>query len=76
MHRSYQKPVSYAYDIAMIKLDRPALLNRQVGLACLPHFGSSLPVGKRCFVTGWGRLQSGGASPDVLMQVIKNDVPV
>jgi len=68
-HQSFHSPIRYAYDIALLKLSRPARLNKAVGLACLPRASGRIPAGTRCWVTGWGRLSSGGASPRVLMQV-------
>merc|ERR1719167_716142 len=77
LHTSFNKPKFMSYDIALIKLARPAILNKAVGLACLPSnavFG--LVPGKRCWITGWGTLSSGGPSANVLMQTsvpIKSD---
>ena len=46
---------------------------RYVNLACLPQSVSAPVDGDRCWITGWGRLASGGSTPDVLQQV---SVPV
>lgn len=51
-HESYKKPYGKAHDIALIKLDRPAQINRAVGLACLPPSSGSVEDGKNCWVTG------------------------
>jgi len=71
-HPSYHKPLSYSHDIALIKLEKPALLNKAVGLVCVPDGNSpAMPIdssNKKCWITGWGRLASGGATPDRLMQ--------
>ncbi|KAL9985912.1 hypothetical protein ACROYT_G008366 [Oculina patagonica] len=71
-HESYKKPFGVSHDIALVKLDKPAILNRYVGVACLPDGSTpSLPIddlSKKCWITGWGRLSSGGARPAVLMQ--------
>ena len=66
-HPSYHKPVSYAHDIALLQLDRPARLNGAVQPVCLPNDGNQ--YGRECTVTGWGHLQHGGGSPDYLNQV-------
>lgn len=66
-HPNYHKPVSYAHDIALLLLDQPARLNGVVQPVCLPNKGDQ--QGGQCTVTGWGRLQHLGASPDYLMQV-------
>ncbi|KAL9972367.1 hypothetical protein ACROYT_G018652 [Oculina patagonica] len=71
-HSSYHKPLRYSYDIALIKLEKPALLNKAVGLVCVPDGNSpAMPIdssSKKCWITGWGRLASGGATPDILQQ--------
>lgn len=41
-----------AHDIAMLKLRKPAKINRAVGMACLPGSSGRVPDGKRCWVTG------------------------
>ena len=46
---------------------------RYVNLACLPHAVSASNDGDKCWITGWGRLASGGATPTLLQQV---SVPV
>ena len=42
---------------------------RYVNQACLPHQVNEPTDGKRCWITGWGRLSSGGATPELLQQV-------
>lgn len=76
VHSNYNKPIRDSNDIALVKLAKPAKLGKGVGLACMPDPGLSLPVddlNKKCWITGWGRLSSGGASPNNLMQI---DVPL
>ena len=69
IHPEYNSlPASYNYDIALIQLDRPAILNEHVNLACLPDGTVQFPPGTDCWITGWGTLESGGNSPDYLMQ--------
>ncbi|KAL9985657.1 hypothetical protein ACROYT_G008083 [Oculina patagonica] len=75
-HENYHSPMPYGHDIALIRLAKPAKLGKGVGLVCLPDSSLPLPIddlNKKCWITGWGRLASGGASPDKLMQV---DVPL
>uniref|UniRef100_A0A8C6Y4B9 Peptidase S1 domain-containing protein n=1 Tax=Naja naja TaxID=35670 RepID=A0A8C6Y4B9_NAJNA len=57
-------------DIALIKLSRPAVLNDKVQLACLPPRGEVLPNDHPCYISGWGRLYTGGPTPDVLQQAL------
>ena len=55
MHESYKKPFGMANDIALLKLDRPAQITRQVSTVCLPDASHTLPIdnpGKKCWITG------------------------
>ncbi|XP_056619757.1 plasminogen-like [Triplophysa dalaica] len=47
-------------DLALIKLDRPAVINDQVSLACLPEKDYIVPDGTECFITGWAETQGTG----------------
>jgi len=40
----------------------------KVNLVCLPENVSEPVDGTKCWITGWGRLASGGATPDYLQQ--------
>ena len=68
MHEEYQKPVGLAHDIALLKLKTPAQLGVGVGLVCLPDPANALVPGKRCYITGWGTLASGGSQPLYLQE--------
>nr|XP_035965234.1 chymotrypsin-like elastase family member 3B isoform X3 [Halichoerus grypus] len=57
-------------DIALIKLSRSAQLGDAVQLACLPPAGDILPNGAACYISGWGRLYTGGPLPDKLQQAL------
>eukprot|EP00795_Rhopilema_esculentum_P004718 gene4718-21013_t len=76
MHHAYD---SYEIDndIALMKLDRPALLTKEVGLVCLPNQDDRVPTGKNCIVSGWGDLYGGGPTPTKLQEatlpVVSND---
>ncbi|XP_053064634.1 chymotrypsin-like elastase family member 3B isoform X2 [Acinonyx jubatus] len=52
--------VACGNDIALIKLSRSAQLGGTVQLACLPPAGDILPNGAPCYISGWGRLHTGG----------------
>jgi len=52
VHRRFQTDKGFAYDIGLIKLSRPAVLNFAVGLACLPRQGDRVPVGTKCYLSG------------------------
>lgn len=73
MHPEYHNPKSYANDIALLQLDRPAILNRYVNLACLPERVAEPADGDKCWTTGWGKLHETGFMSNRLMQV---SVPV
>ncbi|XP_041508881.1 chymotrypsin-like elastase family member 2A [Microtus oregoni] len=60
--------VANGYDIALIKLASPVTLTSKIQTACLPAAGTILANNYPCYVTGWGRLQTNGATPDVLQQ--------
>ncbi|KAK3516689.1 hypothetical protein QTP70_022185, partial [Hemibagrus guttatus] len=47
-------------DIALLKLDRPAILNDKVAKVCLPQKDYIVPSGTECYVTGWGETQGTG----------------
>ncbi|KAJ8270711.1 hypothetical protein GJAV_G00118370 [Gymnothorax javanicus] len=47
-------------DIALLKLERPAILTDMVMPACLPEKDYIVPSGAECHVTGWGETQGTG----------------
>ncbi|KAL9985658.1 hypothetical protein ACROYT_G008084 [Oculina patagonica] len=70
IHERYN-PKNYRHDVALLKLARPALIGQGVDLVCMPDAKFPLPFGdhsKKCFITGWGTLSSGGSQPNELMQ--------
>ena len=69
--------ISQARVLFLLTADEPwmivVVVFRHVNLACLPG-GVAVPAdGKKCWITGWGRLASGGSTPTLLQQV---SVPV
>ena len=71
VHEYYDSPISYSNDIALINLASPARLGVGIGLVCLPDTNHQLPfdnVNKKCWITGWGTLSSGGSTPNTLME--------
>ncbi|XP_068744392.1 CUB and peptidase domain-containing protein 1-like [Montipora capricornis] len=59
-------------DMALIKLDRPAILGPGVGLVCLGDDKYHLPLDdltNQCLISGWGTLRYGGSQPDKLQEV-------
>uniref|UniRef100_A0A8C2QKH7 Peptidase S1 domain-containing protein n=1 Tax=Cricetulus griseus TaxID=10029 RepID=A0A8C2QKH7_CRIGR len=55
-------------DIAIIKLAEPVELSDTIKVGCIPEEGALLPQNYPCYVTGWGRLWTGGPIADVLQQ--------
>lgn len=45
-------------------------MGKGIGVVCLDDNEYDLPINKhsKCYITGWGKLSSGGGQPDVLMQ--------
>ncbi|CAK6975057.1 transmembrane protease serine 6 [Scomber scombrus] len=70
LHQYYDDE-SHDYDLALLKLDRPAsmLLAGHARPACLPPPTHQLEPGLLCWVTGWGALREGGSSSNVLQKV-------
>lgn len=76
IHEDYNDPLQYSNDIALIKLMTPADLGVGIGVVCMPDMKYALPfdsINKTCWITGWGRLSSGGSQPNTLMEA---DVPL
>jgi len=75
-HPSYYKPTKLNNDIALMKLKTPARFTDQVQPICLPNTGDDIPVGTKCYISGWGKIQHPGSSVDNLqhagMRVISN----
>ena len=52
VHSAYNKPSLINNDIALIKLDKPALLNSHVSTVCLPSSNVNVSLESTCFITG------------------------
>jgi len=57
-------------DIALIKLSSPVTFSDTIMAACLPEAGNIMPHATTCYVTGWGRLWTGGPIADILQQAL------
>ncbi|KAM5248701.1 chymotrypsin-like elastase family member 2A [Ctenodactylus gundi] len=68
VNQKWNNQLAQGNDIALVKLAEHVSLSSKIQLACLPPAGTILPNNYSCYVTGWGRLQTNGASPDVLQQ--------
>ncbi|XP_023651208.1 elastase-1-like [Paramormyrops kingsleyae] len=60
--------LSNGYDIALLRLSTDALLNANVQLGPLPPNGLILPNNNPCYISGWGRTQTGGQLSPTLKQ--------
>ncbi|XP_053171534.1 elastase-1-like [Scomber japonicus] len=60
--------VSAGYDIALLRLSTEAQLNSKVVLGSLPPSGQILPHNNFCYITGWGRVATGGSLSPQLKQ--------
>ncbi|XP_069466561.1 chymotrypsin-like elastase family member 2A [Ambystoma mexicanum] len=68
-HRQWNpNALSSGYDISLLKLSQSVAYSNTIKPACLPVAGYILSNKYGCYVTGWGRLQTNGASPDKLQQ--------
>lgn len=50
------------FDIALMELEDPVNISCEVQLVALPPVSETFPPGTPCWVTGWGDVNSGGAS--------------
>ena len=67
-HESFNSPVKFAHDIALLKLKSKATLGAGVGLVRLPDENITLVPGKTCYITGWGRLSLWGLHSGYLQE--------
>uniref|UniRef100_A0A8D2MD78 Peptidase S1 domain-containing protein n=1 Tax=Zonotrichia albicollis TaxID=44394 RepID=A0A8D2MD78_ZONAL len=56
-------------DIVLLKLEKNAVINKNVKLISIPKENESVRVGSECNVPGWGRTSVRGQMSDVLMEV-------
>ncbi|NXU53073.1 CTRC protein, partial [Turnix velox] len=57
-------------DIALIKLDQEVQETKTIQAACLPPADLTLANDYPCYITGWGRLRTGGPLADTLQQAL------
>ncbi|CAB4026288.1 MAM and LDL-receptor class A domain-containing 1-like isoform X1 [Paramuricea clavata] len=65
VHPQYNQ-TDFDYDIAVIRLSRSVQFTQRIKPVCI-NTGIDF-TGQRCYISGWGRLQSGGSRPDVLQE--------
>ncbi|XP_035269943.1 proproteinase E-like [Anguilla anguilla] len=57
-------------DVALVKLASSAFINDKVQLACVPPAGDLVAHNEPCYITGWGRLYTGGPIASKLQQAL------
>ncbi|CAB1321670.1 unnamed protein product [Coregonus sp. 'balchen'] len=62
--------VAFGNDIALIKLSEHVTLTDQVQLGCIPAASTVLDNQYPCYITGWGRVYTGGPIADNLQQAL------
>uniref|UniRef100_A0A914DR65 Peptidase S1 domain-containing protein n=1 Tax=Acrobeloides nanus TaxID=290746 RepID=A0A914DR65_9BILA len=67
IHLLYHSFHAGSYDVAILRIDRPAPIDRNISTVCLPM--APPVVYKMCVVTGWGRIQEKGPSSKVLQEI-------
>ncbi|KAF3850720.1 hypothetical protein F7725_012492 [Dissostichus mawsoni] len=71
VHRQWNPVlVAIGNDIALIKLSESVTLSDHVQLACIPAAETLLSSLSSCYITGWGRLSTGGSIADKLQQAL------
>ncbi|XP_059413789.1 trypsin-like [Carassius carassius] len=68
-HPDYSDP-THDNDLALIQLSSSVTFSNYIRPVCLAADGSKFAAGSDSWVTGWGALQSGGAAPDILQEVM------
>ena len=61
-------PVTYEYDLALLRFDEKLRFRKHILPVCLPE-GNSSYANKWATVTGWGRLYEDGPLPDIIRHV-------
>ena len=60
------------FDIALIRLSRPAVFHDRVHSLCLPDEHANLTAGQQCHVTGWGTTGETENSSNILKEAAVN----
>lgn len=68
-HPDYSDP-THNNDMALIQLSSSVTFTDYIRPVCLAAAGSKFAAGTDSWVTGWGTLQSGGLSPNILQEVM------
>ncbi|XP_032231150.1 serine protease hepsin [Nematostella vectensis] len=63
------------YDLALLRLAKPAKLDEYVSPICLLPDGFEFPWAKECYITGWGKTEFEGTKPQVIREATVKLVP-
>uniref|UniRef100_A0A4W4G2E8 trypsin n=1 Tax=Electrophorus electricus TaxID=8005 RepID=A0A4W4G2E8_ELEEL len=74
--RELEKIIMGSTHIALLKLDRPAIINDKVLPVCLPEKDYIVPSGTECYITGWGNTDAGekGILKETGFPIIENKI--
>jgi len=65
-HPQYD-PLSMDWDVSLVKLEKPVVLNSCIGLVCLPDEVTAQAIkSEECIIAGWGTFFEGGVTPNKL----------
>ncbi|XP_069038773.1 ST14 transmembrane serine protease matriptase a isoform X2 [Lepisosteus oculatus] len=64
----YYNTFTYDNDIALMELESPVTLSKEIKPICLPTSSYVFPAGKTVWITGWGATREGGTVASVLQK--------
>ncbi|XP_015436796.1 PREDICTED: chymotrypsin-2-like [Dufourea novaeangliae] len=68
IHEQYQPSNSWNNDIALIKVKTPFVTSQRIASVPMPKANEAVPANAVAWVSGWGRLRSGGSLPKILQK--------
>jgi len=73
-HEEYVHDFTFKKDITLMKLIRPLRFSNITSPICLPEFNEVFSIKQKCFVSGWGRIDS--SKNNVMFPTVLNHVQV
>jgi len=70
-HPGYNKR-TWDKDICLVKVAEPFVFDSCTSAVCLPDQGVDVVPGTKCWISGWGTLESGGSQPDIMQEASVN----
>jgi len=68
MHEQYSSR-EFNNDVALLQLKKPIKMSSKARAVCLPPHGDRIKDGTRCYITGWGRTETGKPA-NILQQAV------